>query len=207
MSSEGSVTLWLGELKKGNTDAAQPLWDRYFADLVRLARSRLGKAALRVEDEEDVAIAAMNSFYRGAVEGRFPQLNDRDNLWPLLVVLTARKASNAVRQEHAGKRGGGKVKGESVWLCNGGQVDVDLGIEQVMGNEPTPAFAAEVADNVARLLEVLEFLYLREVAVLKMEGYTNAEIASKQGVVERTIERRLDLIRKHLGRMLPAPAG
>ena len=36
-----SVTNWLGALRRGNLDAAQPLWERYFARLVRLAKAGL----------------------------------------------------------------------------------------------------------------------------------------------------------------------
>ncbi len=92
MSSEnqGSVTHWLGALQAGDTAAAQPLWDRYFAQLVRLARARIratvGGAA--DADGEDAALSAFDSFCTGIARGRFPQLSDRDDLWRLLVVTS-----------------------------------------------------------------------------------------------------------------------
>ena len=89
-----SITGWLGELREGDQAAAQPLWERYFAKLVVVARSKLKR--LRPtgadEDEEDAALSAFNSFCDGAARGKFPQLADRDDLWRLLVVITARKA-------------------------------------------------------------------------------------------------------------------
>jgi hypothetical protein len=45
MSSAGSVTVWISELKAGNHDAAQALWDRYFRRLVGLERTKLGLRA------------------------------------------------------------------------------------------------------------------------------------------------------------------
>jgi hypothetical protein len=57
-------------------------------------------------DQEDVALSAFDSFCRNAEEGRFPHLDDRDNLWRLLVVITARKASKLVRAEGRLERGG-----------------------------------------------------------------------------------------------------
>src|SRR5229473_4615747 len=99
LTSNGSVTYWVGQLKAGDAAAAQPLFDRYFGQMVRLARARLqGKPPGCVADEEDVALSAFDSFCRGAEQGKFPQLKDRDNLWPLLVVITARKALDQVQR-------------------------------------------------------------------------------------------------------------
>src|SRR4051794_12636924 len=90
----GSVSRWIGELKGGDPAAAQPLWDRYYARLVRLARVKLRRSRPRgaEADEEDAALSAFESFCTGMARGRFPQLADRDDLWRLLVVITARKA-------------------------------------------------------------------------------------------------------------------
>jgi len=198
MSADGSVTVWIKQLQDGDADAAQPLWDRYFQDLVRLAQARLRGGPRRATDEEDVALAAFDSFCRGVAAGRFPQLRDRDNLWPLLFQITVRKVSDARRHEAAQKRGGGAVGGESAWL--GTADDADRGIEQVVGTEPTPAFAAEVAEEIGRWLDALGSDELRQVAVWKMEGYTNAEIARLMDTSETTVERRLKLIRGLLER-------
>jgi len=99
MSSAGSVTAWIGALKAGDHAAAQKLWERYYEQLVRLAREKLGGARRRAADEEDVVQSAFDSFCRGAGQGRFPQLRDRDNLWPLLIVITERKAFDLVQHE------------------------------------------------------------------------------------------------------------
>jgi DNA-directed RNA polymerase specialized sigma24 family protein len=200
MLSDGSVTVWIGALKAGDPAAAQRLWERYFRKLVRLARARLGDAPRRAADEEDAALSAFDSFCRGAAAGRFPQLSDRDNLWPLLVVITARKVIDTRNHEARAKRGGGKVRGESAWLDAVDGSDRDGGINLVVGSEPTPALAAELAETAQRLLDALGSDELRRVAVWKMEGYSNAEIAAKLGRVERAVERRLKLIRRLLER-------
>jgi hypothetical protein len=111
----GSVTRWIGDLKAGGDHAARPLWDRYFAQLVRLARDRL-RSARRPgadADEEDAALSAFDSFCRAAARGRFPDLADRDDLWRLLVVITARKAVDQAQRRRARKRGGGRLVGEA----------------------------------------------------------------------------------------------
>jgi DNA-directed RNA polymerase specialized sigma24 family protein len=195
MESTGSVTNLIVELVAGNSAAAQPLWDRYFSRLVGLARRKLQGLRRAVAEEEDVALSALKSFYRGAEQGRFPQLGDRNNLWELLVVITVRKAIDLRQRETCQRRGGGKVAGESVLDFLFGSEDGGAGIEKVAGAERTPDLAAEWADEVRRLLGLLPNEEVRSVALLKLEGCTNAEIAGQIGCAEVTVERRLRLVR------------
>src|SRR5262245_58541454 len=113
MSSKGSVSRWVTALKGGDAAAAQPLWERYHRQLVALARQKLQSARRRAADEEDVVQNAFQSFFRGVARGRFPQLDDRDNLWRLLVVITARKALDQLAHERTLRQGGGTLQGES----------------------------------------------------------------------------------------------
>ena len=101
-----SVTHWLGQLKAGDPAAAGPLWERYFPKLVELARARLAGFPRRAADEEDVALSAFDSFCRDAAAGRLPRLDDRDDLWRVLLLITSQKALDLVRHESAAKRGG-----------------------------------------------------------------------------------------------------
>ena len=179
--SAGSVTNWLQALQVGDPEAAQKLWERYFQRLVSLARSRLRGAPRRAEDEEDVALSAFDSFCRGARQGRFPRLADRNDLWRLLVVITARKACDL--RQRAGRPHGPAAD------------PLGDAIEQVVGTEPTPEFAAQVAEEYRRLLDKLGDDELRCIAVWKMEGHTNEEVAAKLGCSPPTVERRLRLIR------------
>ena len=195
LQPDGSVTHWLGALKGGDAAAAQRLWERYFDRLVRLARAKLGAMPRGAADEEDVALSAFHSFCRGAARGRFPRLDDRDNLWRLLVTITARKALDQVRRQARQKRGGGRMLIGSAQA--GGEDDTDgAGLEQVVGQEPTPQFAAMVADECRRLLAALDDETLRQVALLRMEGYSNEEIAARVDCSLRTVSRKLALIRK-----------
>jgi RNA polymerase sigma factor (sigma-70 family) len=185
MSSEaGSVTEWIGQLQAGDPSAAQQLWDRYFQRLVELARKKLQGASRCVADEEDVALSAFASFCRGASEGRFPQLSDRTDLWRLLVVLTARKAFHLRRDAQRQKRGRPR---------NSEAVEQELA--EIVGREPTPEFAAQVAEECQRLLALLDTEELRSIARWKMEGHTNEQIAAQLGCAPSTVERRLRSIR------------
>jgi DNA-directed RNA polymerase specialized sigma24 family protein len=191
MTSSGSVTHWIGRLKAGEPAAAQKLWEGYFQKMVGLARQKLQGLPRRAADEEDVALSAFNSFCLGAGAGRFPQLSDRDSLWPLLVAITAHKAIDLLRHEHRRKRGGPPPE------AGAGAAAPD--VEQAVGREPTPEFALQVAEECRRLLEQLGDDGLRAVALAKMEGYTNDEIAVRLNCVPRTVERKLRLIRKRWG--------
>jgi DNA-directed RNA polymerase specialized sigma24 family protein len=195
MPSPGSVTVWITRLKAGDRAAVQPLWDAYFRRLVGLARKKLRHTRRRVEDEEDVALAAFDSFCRGAAAGRFPRLGDRQDLWPLLIRITERKAYDAALHEHRQKRGGGRVRGGSAFLdFSGGEASAG-GIDRVVGNEPTPEFAAQLAEEFRRLLELLADPELQNIVVWKMEGYSNTEIAKKLGCVPDTVGRKLKVVR------------
>ena len=189
------VTQWIVRLSNGDEPAAQALWDEYFDKLVRYARRKLEGLPRRAADEEDVALSAMQSFCRGMMARRFQKVEDRDDLWKLLVTITARKATAQKRRHFAEKRGGGRVRGESIFLPDQGSEESNAGIGEVLGTEPTPELANMVAEDCRQLLDTLGDESLRQIAVLTLEGYTTSEIAERLGCVRRTVERKLERIR------------
>ena len=90
MSDHGSVTQWIAAIKTQDDAAAQFVWQRYVERLVRLAAAKLANAPRRAAGAEDAVQSAFETFFRRAGEGHFSQLTDRDDLWQLLVVITAR---------------------------------------------------------------------------------------------------------------------
>ena len=185
MSPEGgSVSRWFGPLQQGDPAAAQQLWELYFQRLIELARKKLRDLPHR-EAAEDVALSAFDSFCRSASLARFPQLADRDSLWRLLVIITARKAAHHKRDERRQKRN----------RPRGNVGDTGLMLEEIVGREPTPEFAAQAAEECQRLLRLLGDSELERLAILKMDGHTLGEIAQQLGYAERTIKRKLRLIR------------
>jgi DNA-directed RNA polymerase specialized sigma24 family protein len=182
MSIDLPVSLWLERLRAGDPEAADQLWRQYFPRLAGLARLKLRGTPTAAADAEDVALSAFGSFFRGVEAGRFPRLHDRDNLWRLLVVLTARKAAHQLRAAGRLKRGAGATV-------------VGDGLDEIVGREPTPAFAAEVGEECRRLLNALADPVLTTIALWKMEGYTNDEIAGRLRCAPRSIERKLRVIR------------
>jgi DNA-directed RNA polymerase specialized sigma24 family protein len=194
---DGSVTRWIGDLKAGDHAAAGLLWQRYFDRLVRLAQGRLrrGLRGGAAEDEEDAALSAFHSLCEGATRGRFDRLTDRDDLWRLLVVITARKVLDQVQRNGRLKRGGGRLVDEAA-LGGGGADPAGACLDAIVGPEPTPEFAALIAEEVRARLDGLGDEALRQVALWRMEGYSNEEIAAKMGCVTRSVERKLNLIRR-----------
>jgi DNA-directed RNA polymerase specialized sigma24 family protein len=194
MPAPGSVTAWIEQLKAGDVAAATPLWQGYFGRLVGLARRRLGTAPRAAADEEDVALSAFGSFCRAAAKGRFPRLDDRDDLWQVLMMLTVRKAINLIEHECSQKRGGQMVR-RAAWVGPSGGSGIDA-LAALPARGPSPEFAAEVAEECRHRLEALGDDLLRRVVVDKMEGYTNEEIAARSGWSLGKVERKLRLIRK-----------
>jgi DNA-directed RNA polymerase specialized sigma24 family protein len=196
---QGSVTRWIAAMKGGDLTAAQGLWERYFARMINLARARLRASRGRdaASDEEDAALSAFDSMCAGLVRGQYPQLADREDLWRLLVVITTRKVMAQARRRLRVKRGGGSVR-TAADLANPGPDDEDDIVARAIGSEPTPEFAATVAEEYRRLLERLDDDALRQVAVLRMEGNTSDEIAGRLGCARRTVARQLALIRRIL---------
>jgi RNA polymerase sigma factor (sigma-70 family) len=194
MSTEESVTHWIAALKAGDDAAAQLLWQRYFQQLVELARHRLGTAPRRVADEEDVALSVFRRLCEGARRGKFEKLSDRDDLWQLLAKITARRAIDQIRRQTPRKRGCGQVRGDSVFL--GARTEGRGGIDELPGDEPTPEFLNELVEEHDRLLGKLADETLRQVAIWRLDGFTNEEIARKLGLTTRSIERKLQRIRE-----------
>jgi RNA polymerase sigma factor (sigma-70 family) len=188
LSPSHSITRCIDMLKRGDRAAAEELWESYIHRLVALARTRLGGLPRRAADEEDVALSAFDSFYRRAECGQFARLSDRDDLWQILVLITERKAIDLMRREGRKSRGQGRVATLTDVERHEPTDVVDPG--------PTPEFAAQAVEEFRELLRRLGDDSLRSVALAKMEGYTNKQIADRLGCIEQTVERKLRSIRK-----------
>ena len=216
MSDGSSVIVYLKTLKNQEASgsrlerAADEIYRRYIQRLQEHAKSRLPLACGRVADEEDIAQAAMASFFRCAKIDRFPKLDDQHDLWQVLIELANRKAVDQRRRETAKKRGAGKVRGESAFEKAGDSGSEIVGLDGhpegklVPDHEPTPDEAAQVAEHFQRWMDLLDAvdrqkpekrICLQQVAQLRFEGYTVAEIAERFQCATRTIERQLGIIR------------
>ena len=209
MSGDEPVTYWLRQLEAGDEDAARLLWQRYYRELVELARARLGTTPRRVADEEDVALSVLRCLYEGAARSQFAAIVNRHELWQLLATITGRKVIDQQRLLNKQKRGGGRVRGDSVLLGNDDDCG-SVGFDQFRGDAPTPEVLAIAAEEFQRLMLLLDDDRLRQIAQCKLEGYTNEEIGQRLGLACRSIERKLQRIRQIWAteleqRTIPAP--
>lgn len=195
------ITQWIEGLKAGDEAAVADLWNRYFDQLVRLARQRLGTTPRRVADEEDVAVSVFRCLCAGAEHGRLAEISDRGDLWRVLVTMTMRKAIDQQRRQSGKKRGGGKVRGESVFVKRSGE-PASPGLQQFGDTIPTPQMMVIIEEEGQRLLAALDDEKLRQIAIWRLEGFTNDEIAAKMSLTTRSIERKLQRIREKWSQVL-----
>jgi DNA-directed RNA polymerase specialized sigma24 family protein len=194
MSDLHSVSELMRQLKSDESDATRQIWDRFIDRLISEARKRLKSLPRRAADEEDVALSAFEAFFRGVNEQRFHRLDSRDDLWQVLAMLAERKAIAVLRRELADKRGGGLNRGESVFENLLFDSTTAVGIDQVA--DPDPNAIEDFTLEVRERLEGLDNHLLRQIAVRKLEGFTNQEIAGQLGIALRAVERKLQLIRQ-----------
>lgn len=186
---EQSVTQWIDGAKVGNEESRHALWTRYYQRLVTSIRKRLHSGERRTADEEDLASVAFAEVFRALDEGRLERLDGRDGLWHLLMYIADQKLIDQRRYQHREKRGGGKVRGHSAF-----GIDADGAFNDVP--DPNPEFVDQFDLTVGESLTVLRE-DLRQVAIWKLSGYTNKEIAVRLGCVEESVRRKVLLIRSN----------
>lgn len=198
--TDAPVTFWIRQLEAGESAAAGRLWEHFCSKLIRLAGGKLTPQLRRTYDEEDVAVSAFHSLCRAVSNRRATDLDDRDNLWRLLVTIAERKIAKRCRDESREKRDRRRTVGE-VCLLN---VDGDgSGFDQLAGREPTPEFAAQFLDLCQTLLDSLPDETLRDIARLKLRDCDSDEIAAKLGLSRRTVQRKLLIVKARCRALLP----
>lgn len=184
----GSITEVFERLRTGDADAAARLWDRFFPRLQGLARRTLAGRPQRGADADDAVQSAFASFFLRVRAGAFPADLDRNDLWKLLAVITQRKSLQQNRREQAAKRGAGRVLGEGDVPQPDGAGP--FGLDGLPGNVPCADFDLACAE----LLDLLEEEE-RTIALLRLLGHRNRDIARQLVCTERKVERKLHLIR------------
>jgi DNA-directed RNA polymerase specialized sigma24 family protein len=172
-----SITRLIRAVQDGSSSAVRPLLATYFDRLVQLASKRLQNLPGLTGYEEDLALRSFHSVYQRLRDPARPlDLAGRDDLWRLLATRTISRAIDLIR-------------GHKPWETAKDE------FEQLLTREPTPEEAVATADECRRLLDLLDGPELRQIALWKVEGYTNEEIATQLDCVPRTVERKVRRIR------------
>ena len=187
LASHGSVTQFFGQLRAGDRTAAQEIWERYCPRLLALARKTLQGRPSRSAGPEDAVQSAFISFWQRAEDGRFVGDVDRNQLWNLLGLITVRKALKQAERERSQKRGGGRVIPEHALVDRSGR---PMSFDEIA--EATPSLEFDlVCEELLGMLDEES----RTIALQRLMGYKNREIADELKCTERKVERKLQLIR------------
>ena len=199
MESVGSISCWIEDARNGCEWAAAQLWERYREQILSLARRKLGDASRAVSDEEDVAVVAFHSFLRRSRRGAYPDLTDRHQLWKLLVTITVHKALNQLRGDHRQKRGGDFSDSFVPQEGHSHEKQVER-----ISDGPEPDVMMMMSELMDNLLDSLDDHELKQIAIAKLNGYSNEEIADSVQRSLPTVERRLRFIRDKWREELPS---
>ena len=174
-----SITRWIHALREGDEQAAHSIWAEYFDRISIVARHYLKTTPQRMADDEDVVAKAFNS---------------REDLWQILIMLTSRHAIRQAIAEKCQKRGGGMVRTESAFPGSG-IGEIPIAISAMSNKTPTPEFIVMMIQQCQYLIDSLPNKLLRDIALLRFEGFASAEIAARTNRSIRTVQRKLVMIR------------
>ena len=200
MSSIGSVTLCVQQLHspdcRERDEAARVIWERFASRLQALVRRHLDNRVRRREDEQDILQSMYASFCIGQLEGKAAPAS-REELWKLLVRITMCKVVNTAHRHHAARRDVRRERSEAADRNPAGTLFPHWMLEHVDRAKPSHEEMVTVYEEVERLLQGLSE-DLRRIVLWKLDGYTNGEIAKMIGRTVRSVELKMQLIRKRV---------
>lgn len=196
-TGDSPVTLWLRSLQAGDPNSAEDLFQHFCSRLQSLIGHQIPASVRTTYDADDVAVSAFHSLFIGIREQRYRFIN-RTDFWRLLLTIAERKIAKRIRFETQEKRDIRRLLQNSVFVspASGPQQDASGGVNSLPSYEPTPAFAAEIAETCENLLGALPDDSCRTIALLMLENYTAEEVAMKLGCTRRTVQRKLLVIRR-----------
>ncbi len=194
----GSVSGWISKMRQGDSIAINKLVSRYFGKISAFAENKLRRGIRVTDDGEDIAISVLQTITRYTAEGRYPNLQDRDDLWLLMIVI----AQHAVvdRQRTVMKRVPMYTMTDilETYNCN---------LDEFLGKEDSEAKAMEIFECWEKLLKSLPDDPSRDVAKLKLEGHSNRQISEILQSAPRTVDRKVNTIAKQWQEQNSEPFG
>ncbi len=208
-STPGSMTRWADALRSPDLalrdEAARRIWERYSASLLALVRRHLDQKFQRREDEHDILQSMYKSFCLGQQKRPEP-LDDRDHLWCLMVHITMCKVANTVKKHQAARRDIRREQAPTFLESGDSTAFPEWVLEQMDRNEPGPLEAMILEEELQAWLTLLPE-DLRQIALWKLEGFTNKDIGEKIQRTERSVELKLQIARQILNQRLATAEG
>ncbi len=203
MSSDSQqIANYFAKLEADEPDAVEPLCTLYYEKLAAIARRRFGSFPLRVIDEYAIANDVLQAFHARARRGEFATIREPSGLLLVLSQLTRDRVVDAIRRQTAQKRGGGRIRGNSIFSPTDGQRSGDF--DRFRGEQETPSTKEIATEQIQQLLDKLSDSDLRTILVLRYEGLTNEEIAEQMQLSIATVERKRRRIREQLSDDYPS---
>jgi len=191
MSNPGSITILVDQLRSGDDLALERLFAHFFERLRAVARHRVTARDRKILDDEDLAICAIDAFQQAIRAGLYSELGNREEVWRFLVAIVERQSVDHLRKLHAVKRGGGNVRGESVFE----EHDEGRALENLCIDALNMEVMTDFLDAIDSIVQKLDDPELAEIVAARIAGHTNDEIATQLGKSVSSVERKLRLVR------------
>jgi len=181
----GSITQWLSKLQAGQSQAAEAIWNRYQAKLVSIASKKLDQNPDRSIDGEDLVQSSFRYVFVAIQNGKYPDIENREDLWGLLYVATVNRVRQHYRDVNALKRS---------HISSVQAID-----PAILEDLQTPFAQAQAADLLEYLLSRLDLEdpshTLRKIALLYLDEHSASSIAKALQKRKTSILISLRLIR------------
>lgn len=175
------IDLW----RQGDEEAARKIVESYIDRLLLLARRHISQRLASRVDPEDVVQSVFRTFFARVKEGRFV-FAEQDDLCKLLVRITLHKTLRQVAFHKAAKRDPGQETEQ-------GEHHREQ-LLAILDREPSPEATVAFIDQLEKFLGNLR-PQERQILELRLQGYSNEEIAQKLGLYDRKIRRIIEHVR------------
>lgn len=191
MESEEQWKSFVQGLASGSIDAQETFWSRYGAKLDAVTRRKFPPSLNRRIAPEDIVQSTCRSFFARVQDGRL-EVSDRDQLWGLLCAIALNKTRMKQRYHLAQRR---DLKREQEVIP--GDPHEERPALEIAGSTPPPDEAVIFSEQLQRVMELLDGTE-QQILQLKLENYTNQEIADRVNRSERTVRRAMERLQEKL---------
>ncbi len=179
---EPEITACLLRVRSGSTDAFVILFNFYIQRLRGYVVGRLSDRDRGEGIEDDLSVETMYCLWFDLSGGRFSKVNNRDELWYAIMRIAKSRMIDRHRYLSRIRRAAIKtISLSSLVIGSKTQSEIDQFI---------------IYDAWKLFTESLEDQQLKELVRMKMDGLSSDVVAEQLGLVPRTVQRKLKIIRE-----------